>query len=476
MLKLTENKKSIMKFFDNIAPHREKWITRNRYYYRDLIKFFKYNIPERSSVLEVGCGTGLVLNSLNPSKGTGIDISMKMVEIARNKYPGLNFIHMDAESLTLNEKYDYIILSDLVGFLEDVQQAFEQIKKISHNNTRIIITYQNFIWNPIFKIAEFLRLKSPTKKLNWLNLSDISNLLDLSGFDIIKTGKRFIFPKFIPLISWLFNKYLVQLPGFNLLGITGFVIARNNTQKPAYNKRYSTSIIIPARNEMGNIENAVKRIPPMGKHTEIIFVEGNSTDDTLGEIKRICDKYSKKIDVKYAIQDGKGKGDAVRKGFSIAKGDILMILDADLTVPPEDLPKFYNAIAMGKGEYINGTRLVYPMEKEAMRFLNIIGNKFFSIMFTWLLGQRLKDTLCGTKVISKDNWNKLVANRSYFGDFDPFGDFDMIFGASKMNLKIVEIPIRYRAREYGDTNISRFRHGWLLLKMTLFAMNKIKFI
>jgi glycosyltransferase involved in cell wall biosynthesis len=176
------------------------------------------------------------------------------------------------------------------------------------------------------------------------------------------------------------------------------------------------------------------------------------------------------------LQSGRGKGDAVRKGFAIAQGDILMILDADLTVPPEDLPKFFNAITSNKGEFINGSRLVYPMEDEAMMTLNIIGNTFFSWMFTWLLGQRFKDTLCGTKAISNKNYQKLIANRKYFGDFDPFGDFDLIFGAAKLNLKIIEIPIRYQARQYGQTNISRFRHGWLLIKMVLFAMRKIKFI
>lgn len=238
----------------------------------------------------------------------------------------------------------------------------------------------------------------------------------------------------------------------------------------------SVSVIIPARNEKGNIENALKRMPNMGRHTEVIFVEGHSTDGTLAEIKRVCLKYSKKWNVKYYIQNGKGKADAVRKGFSMANKDILMILDADLTVPPEDLTKFYDAITSRTGEFINGTRLVYPLEKEAMRTLNILGNKFFSMIFSWLLEQRLKDTLCGTKVISRINYKKLIKNRQYFGEFDPFGDFDLIFGAAKMNLKIIEVPIHYQARKYGETNISRFRHGWLLLKMVFFAMNKIKFI
>ncbi len=475
-MQLSDNKLNVMNSIDKLAGKRDRWIKRNKYYYDNIINFLKFNIREESSVLEIGCGTGYLLNGLDVNKGVGIDVSNEMIKIAQEKYQHLRFIQMDAENIELDEKFDFIIISDTVGYFEDVQRVFEMILKISHQDTRIIITYQNFLWLPIFNIAEFLNLKMKTKKLNWLNLDDISNLLQLSNFDIIKKGRRFLLPIYIPFISWLFNKYISQLPIFNLFCITEYVIARPLYLYPLNNKLYSVSVIIPARNEKGNIENAVKRIPDMGRHTEVIFVEGNSIDETYDEIKHICEKYSSKIDLKYIKQDGKGKGDAVRKGFTLATGDILMILDADLTVPPEDLTKFYNAITTGKGEYINGSRLVYPMEKEAMRLLNILGNKFFSIMFSWLLGQRLKDTLCGTKVISKKNWDKLVINRKYFGDFDPFGDFDLIFGASKLNLKIVEVPIRYKAREYGDTNISRFKHGWLLLKMVLFAMGKIKFI
>jgi glycosyltransferase involved in cell wall biosynthesis len=237
----------------------------------------------------------------------------------------------------------------------------------------------------------------------------------------------------------------------------------------------STTVVIPCRNEKGNIENAVIRLPQFCEDLEIIYVEGNSQDGTLDEINRVISAYPDK-DIKVLVQDGLGKGDAVRKGFNHAHGDILMILDADLTVPPEDLTKFYKAITTGKGEYINGTRLVYPMDDQAMRFLNFWANRTFSIIFTWLLNQRLTDTLCGTKVLTKKNYDKIVDNRSYFGDFDPFGDFDLIFGATKLNLKMVEVPIRYTARSYGETQISRFRHGLLLLKMVVFAYKKLKVI
>jgi len=475
---LTGNKRKIAEIMDRTAGKRDRYIRRNSYYYKDMSRFLKFNVPRGSRVLEIGCGSGYLLNALDPAAGVGIDISPGMITAAKENHKSnanLTFHCMDAENVQLHGTFDYVIISDTLGYFEDIQQSFKELVKVCHPGTRVIITYHNFLWQPFLKLAEWFRLKMPQTRLNWLNKNDIVNLLHLEDFDIIKQGRRFLFPKFFPLLSWFFNKYIAHLPLFNRLCITGFIVARPARWAEQDNKDYSVSVIIPARNEKGNIENALKRLPPMGKHTEVLFVEGHSSDNTLEEIQRVCESYKDKWDLKYTVQDGKGKGDAVRKGFAMATGDILMILDGDLTVPPEDLPKFYNAIATGKGEYINGSRLVYPMEKQAMRSLNVLGNKFFSMMFSWLLGQPLKDTLCGTKVLTKENWDRLVANRHYFGDFDPFGDFDMIFGSAKLNLKIVEVPIRYRAREYGDTNISRFRHGWLLLKMVFFAMNKIKF-
>ena len=475
MKKLTDRKKQVMQFMDGIAERRDRYIRRSSTYYRDLTRLLRYCIPEGSDVLEIGCGTGHLLASLKPRRGVGIDISAGMLDIARRNYSQLEFVQDDVETMSLKGKFDYVIISDTLGYLEDIQKAFQQVWKICHPETRIIVTYHSFLWQPLLSLAELLRLKMPQLRLNWLNREDIENLLLLTGFEVVKRGRRLLLPFFFPVLSWLFNRVLSQLPLLNRLCLTGYIIARVPQIKPDDNDSYSVSVVIPARNEKGNIEEAVKRCPAMGKHTELIFVEGHSTDGTLEEIQRVCRRYGGRRDIRYAVQDGKGKFDAVKKGFGLAGGDILMILDADLTVPPEDLVKFYNAIASGRGEFINGTRLVYPMEKQSMRVLNMVGNKFFSLAFTWLLGQRLKDTLCGTKVLHRKSWERICRNRHYFGDFDPFGDFDLIFGASKLNLKIVEVPIRYQARQYGTTNISRFKHGWLLLRMVFFAIGKIKF-
>jgi hypothetical protein len=397
-----------------------------------------------------------------------------MIEVAREKFPGVEFRVDDLEALQTDEKFDYILLVNVIGYVDDIQASLKGLKKICKPDTRIIVVYFNYLWQPILKIAESFGMRMKRPIMHWLPPQDIRNILKLSDFETVKADYQILMPVYIPVISTLLNRIMVKMPFFRKLALNEIVIARTCEERGDANDT-TCSVVVPCRNEKGNIENVVKRMPGMGKHTEIIFVEGHSKDETLAECCRVQKAYPNK-DIKVMVQDGKGKADAVRKGFLEARGDILMILDADLTIPPESLPKFFEAIVSGKGELVIGSRLVYQMEKQAMRTLNLLGNKFFSTMFTYLLDQRIRDTLCGTKVLRRRDYDKIVAGRSYFGDFDPFGDFDLLFGAAKLNLQIVEIPIRYRERTYGSTQIDRFRHGWLLLKMTAFAMKKIKFI
>jgi len=430
-------------------------------------------VPEGQSVLEVGSGTGDLLAALKPSRGLGIDSSDNMLQIAHSKYPELEWRKGDADNLAIEGHFDYLVLSDLIGYLHDVQRAFRSLQGVCNPRTRVIVTQYNYLWEPVLRLAQALKLKAPVPIQNWLLSADIENMLYLAGFEVIKKGNKLLFPKYVPLLSSFLNKFAANLPIFRHLGVVQYYVAR---PIPAEPKELSVSVVIPCRNERGNIEQAIVRLPEFGRSLDIVYIEGNSTDGTLQEVKRVSQVYGQQRNIRWAVQDGKGKGDAVRKGFGMASGDILMILDADLTVAPEDLPEFYNAVRSGRGEFINGSRLVYAMEREAMRLFNILGNKFFSMMFTWLLGQRIKDTLCGTKVLFKRDYERIVAQRSYFGDFDPFGDFDLLFGAAKLNLKIVELPVRYHARTYGQTNIQRWRHGWLLLRMVVFAMRKMKFV
>jgi hypothetical protein len=465
------NREEIRDFYNRTAVSRDKWKKRNSFYHRSLEKYFSFIIPENNRVIEIGCGPGDLLNAVKPSYGVGIDFSPAIIDQARQKYPNMVFHVADTADFTSIETFDYIILSDLAGCLWDVQKVFHNLRSLCHPRTRVVISNFNFLWEPIMNLGELLRLKLPQPKQNWLSTRDIAGLLDLEGFQLVSVQRKLLFPKYMPGLNFLFNTLLANLPLLNSLDLVNLIVARPMNHEAT---EHNVSIIIPAKNERGNIENAIKRTPEYGLSQEFIFVEGNSSDNTYEEMLRVQEKYSMK-NIKVIKQSGKGKGNAVREGFEIASGDVLFIIDADLTTPPEDMPKFYEALRLNKGEFINGCRLVYPMEKQAMRFLNLIANKFFGLIFSFLLGQRLKDTLCGTKVLLKRDYEIIKNNRRYFGDFDPFGDFDLLFGAAKLNMKIVEVNVRYKDREYGTTQISRFKHGLLLIRMTIFAARKLKF-
>lgn len=460
--------------FDLYAERRTGWRKRARYYHSHLEGYLKFLIRPNASILELGCATGDTLAMLEPKRGVGIDISPKMVDVARKRHPDLEFIVGNAQNPPIEEQFDYVLMINTLGYLDDIQRDLCRLQKVCTAETRLVIIYYNYLWGPFLKLAEKLGLRMPGKERHWLPSRDIKNLLELSGFEVVREGRRMVMPFNLPLLSAFLNKVCINFPPFQQMCLNTVLVARPMIQRDQVDNA-SVSIIVPCRNEKGNIENAVRRIIPMGSHTEVVFVEGHSGDNTYEECLRVQASYPEH-DIKVLRQDGEGKADAVRKGFEAASGDILMILDADLTVPPEDLPKFYDALVTGRGEFINGSRLVYDMEDGAMMMLNFIGNKFFGWAFSVLLSQRLRDTLCGTKALWKTDYEKIERGRSYFGDFDPFGDFDLLFGASKLNLKILEVPIRYRQRAYGETQIRRFSHGILLLRMVLFACRRLKFI
>jgi 2-polyprenyl-3-methyl-5-hydroxy-6-metoxy-1,4-benzoquinol methylase len=464
------------KFWNEAAQNKSIHGLASRAYHQRIHEIFKFHIAPGQRVIEIGCGEGDLLASVRPSLGLGIDFAESMVQRARHRHPKIEFICADGLEFISDQKFDVVILSDVINDVWDIQTLLECIKCYSHSHTRILLNFYSRLWTPVLRAAEFLHLAQKPLEQNWVTVDDVRNLLYLTGFDVIRTTTEVFLPLPIPLIAPFFNQFLVRIWPFNLLALTNLMIARpvDHQEEVHPKKEYTVTVVVPARNEEGNIRTIFESVPMMGSSTELLFVEGNSKDDTYGEIQRQMELHPE-IDSSLYRQSGKGKGDAVRLGFEKARGDILMILDADLTMPPEYLPRYYNSLAEGKGEFINGVRLVYPMEKNAMRLLNFLGNKFFSVAFTWLLGQPVKDTLCGTKVLFKKDYERIRDNRSYFGDFDPFGDFDLLFGSAKQNMKIVDIPIRYKERVYGTTNIQRWKHGWLLIKMVVFAALRLKF-
>ena len=450
----------------------------NKTYYQDLERIHNLLIPKDQRVLEIGCGTGDLLASLKPSYGAGIELDSTISQIASERHNHLHIFNLNAEEMLPEnignpEPFDIIVINNTLNTIKDVHELLKKLTVYSHNRTRLVISFHNWLWQPLLKIAERFGQREPQPPESWLTPGDVRNLLDISGWEVLKEGNRCIIPRNLPLITSFANRWLSQLPIIENFGLTHWTVARLNYQQEQKSK---ISIVIPARNESGNIAAAIERMPNFQTNTEIIFVEGNSSDDTWKQIQKVCDEYQGPLSLKKYKQKGKGKADAVWLAFEKAEGEILIILDADLTVRPEDLPTFVSTLSRGNGEFINGCRLVYPRSTSAMPMLNTLANRFFAGVFSWLLRQRLKDTLCGTKVLWKKDYLQIMEGRKYFGDFDPFGDFDLLFGASKLNLKIVEVPVRYQQRTYGSSNISHVKEGFVLLKMCLVAAKKLRFI
>jgi len=472
---LSPRKAALRSLADEWAPRREAILARNRAFHEAEYRYLRFLIPEGMSVLEIGCGTGQLLAELRPARGVGVDLSPRMIEIARQRHPEMEFLVGDIEDPAvvrrLGGPFDVIVMAGTIGLLDDCQSTLASLRQLCHGDTRLVIAYHNFLWEPLLRLAEALHWRMPEPDTNWLRPRDMVNLLTLADFEMVRRNWQQLVPFGLLGLGRVVNRFIGTLPGIRPLCLRNYIVARPLGLRTGPLR--SATVVVPCRNERGTIVTLVERIPQFCPDLEILFVEGGSQDGTYEEIERVIALHPERR-MRLLRQDGKGKADAVRKGLAEAAGEIVMILDSDMTVPPEDLAKFHAAIASDKGEFVNGSRLVYPMERDAMRFLNRIANHVFSMLFTWIVDQRFTDTLCGTKAISKRHYRRLVAGRGYFGDFDPFGDFDLIFGAAKLNLRIIEVPVRYAARVYGETQIQRFRHGWQLLRMVAFAYLKLK--
>jgi SAM-dependent methyltransferase len=459
-------------FFDEFAAVDDHWRRRNPTYHRLIESVMRFLVPKGASVLEIGSGHGDLLAVLEPSRGVGIDVSPRMVEEAAARYPQLEFAHSSGEQFVRDETFDYVVLSDLVPYAEDLLSIFGNAARMTHPASRIVVHwYSHQLWRPVISLAEFLHLKPRKPRRNWVSAADVTNLLTLAGFEVVSRTKRILLPKKIPFLTNFVNGFIANVWPFSHLCMTDWIVARPAPRPQP--RRLGVSVICPCRNEVGMIARIVEEVPEMGAGTEIVFVDDGSTDGTGDEVRRQIGLHPGR-DITLLTQGGLGKAAAVRAGFDSAKHDVLMILDADLSVRAEDLPPFYETLAGGYGELINGSRLVYGLERGSMRLLNVLGNKTFSIMYTNLLAQPVKDTLCGTKALTRENWARISAGRSYFGDFDQWGDFDLLLGAAKLNLKIVDLPIRYRARTHGESKMARFRHGWMMLKMASFGFLRLK--
>lgn len=474
---------SVRSFYERHHESVERARARRGYFYGYLTRLIKARIPPGASVLEIGCGSGHLLAALEPARGVGIDLSGKAVLAARRRYAGRNLHFFEGDGADpallaqLGGPFDAILMLTVATQLADVQAAFEALRAVCHSRSRLLVYSYSRLWQPVLWFTERLGFRHKAPPDAWLPPEEVRHMLGLADYEVVRQDRGVVFPVGVPLLSELLNRYVGRLPVIDYFALMYGIIARPAPHcfEGARKAGPSVSVVVPCRNEAGHIEGLVARLPQLPPNSEFLFVEGNSTDDTEAAIRRAIALNPGKP-LRFLKQSGRGKGDAVRLGFSQARGEVVLILDSDMGVAPEDVPKFVLALARGKGELINGSRLVYPMQGRAMRFLNLLANKFFAFLFSWLLGQQVRDTLCGTKALYREDYERIAGGRAFFGDFDPFGDFDLLFGASRLNLRIVDLAVRYHERSYGETNISRFRHGLLLLRMSLFAARKLKFV
>jgi len=471
----------VRRFYADHQEELEAARRRHRYYYDYLTRILRVRVPPGQRVLDLGCGSGHLLAALQPARGVGIDVSGPAVRAARERYgsEALRFLEGDIGDPALLAQaggpFDVILLVNVVTHLSDLQATLEALQAVSHAGTRLLIYSYSRVWQPLLRLAELLGLKYRQPPEAWLPPEEIAGMLALADFEVVLRDAHLVCPLRVPVLAELLNRCVGRLPPLHLFSLMFGLIARPAPARGARAAAPTVSVVIPCRNEAGHIRPLVEALPRLPEGSEFLFVEGNSSDDTEATIRQAIAEHPERP-LRLLKQTGKGKGDAVRLGFSEARGEVLLILDSDMGVAPGDVPKFVQALARGKGELVNGSRMVYPMEGRAMRFLNLLANKSFALLFSWLLGQQVRDTLCGTKALWRVDYERIAANRAYFGDFDPFGDFDLLFGAARLNLRIVDLAVRYHERRYGSTNISRFRHGWLLLQMSAFAARKLKLL
>ena len=468
-------------YYDGLAPNYSRWVKRYKYYYRRKSRVLRHLFPIPGRVLEIGCGLGQNLAGMNPEYGLGIDCSGRIIEEAQKRfpksdYPNLEFRCMSAMDVgKINEKFDTIILVNTITEIPELIDLFREIQQLCTPSTRVMQLTYNYVLAPLVKLAGMLGIAPRHPTQNWLTRTDLENIVKLAGFETVREGYDLIVPFGVPLFADLINRFVPLIPGLKYLAMFYFTVMRPSVPRGKVND-FSVSVCVPCKNEEGNIAGLVERIPEMGCGTEIIFVDDQSTDATAQEVNMQIAKHHEKS-FTLVKGPGKGKGAACRAGFARAQNDILMILDADMTVMPEDLPQFFEALVAGKGEFINGSRLVYPLENDAMKYANIIGNKLFGLAFSFLLSQRLKDTLCGTKVIWRKDYEKILESRAHFSEVDMWGDYDWIFGAARHNLQIAELPVHYRMRVEGETKMTkRFRNAWVMLKMCNVAFWKVKLL
>jgi len=449
------NREDIQAYFERISPVWAYWQDKNKFYHQELRQLIQGMIPPGSAVLELGSGTGDLLAMLRPRHGVGLNIAQGLTDLARRKFPDLEFCTVRVDDITVPDNFapEYIVLTNMLDYVYDICEVLEKLFPLMQDGTLLIMTTTNPLWAPILRLASRLGQRLPDSTQNFITNKDIRSVLKLQGFDVVEEGMALPIPRRVPCLGDVVNAVLPEMPVLRYVSSMQYIVARRRGRR----QPLSCSVIIPCHNEEDNIIECVKRVPDLGSGTEIVVVDDGSTDATRQRVQELM-RSDRRVRL-MATDRNQGKAHAVRAGFAAARGDVLMILDADMAVMPEELPKFLKPLQQGTADFVNGTRLIYPMPGQAMRMANYLGNKAFCFLASWILRQRVSDTLCGTKAFLKRDYERMT-----HGGKERWGDFDLLFGAARLKLRILEIPIHYQERRAGTSKMRVLRDGWLFLR------------
>lgn len=460
------SKESIRADFERMAPVWEKWRKRNSYYHASMARLVGGMVVPGSQVLELGSGTGDLLASLKPSVGIGLNVAPSLTARATAKFPQLEFHTAEVDSIELPKEFhpQHLVMTNMLDYVYDVCEMLDSLTNVVSEGTLLTITTNNPIWAPLLRLASKFHLRIPDSPRNFITNKDICSVLHLQGYDVVEDAVTLPVPKRIPVIGTFLNAVIPEIPVVRFASSIQYIAAR-----PRYPRRpLSCSVIVPCHNEAGNIAECIRRVPDMGSGTEIVVIDDGSADGTAAVVTAVMDGDPRVRLISFKANQGKAS--AVRAGFLAAQGDVLMILDADMAVLPEELPRFFAPLQKGTADFVNGTRLIYPMQGKAMKFANYLGNKTFCYIVSKAIRQRVSDTLCGTKAFLKRDYLRMPA-----GGTERWGDFDLLFGAARLRLRIFEIPVHYSERRAGKSKMRAFVEVWRFLWACVTGWKSMRF-
>ena len=453
-------------FFKSNFEKRIQFLNKKNFLFNEISNFIN-NCIDNSKNIFIFCAGNSVLGKNIDSKKIFIKEIDEKYEI---KYK-TNIHYINENTKDVISECDTILISD-IEHQSNPTSSLLSLSKIIRDDTKIIIISRNLVWMIFIKLLKSLFSFSP-KKNNFLPYSYLDNLFSICNLEVIRNEKIITLPIYIPFFTNLINR-IFRLPLLNIFCLSNITILKKKDQNFSNNKDLRVSFIIPCKNEENNIKTFENEIKNSNQSNEYLFGDDNSMDKTIDEIDKLSKKLNNNKILKY---NGPGvcKSENVYKGIELSSGDIIVVYDADLTVDFKDVEFSIDILKNTNADFINCTRMIYPQKDGAMKFSNFIGNSIFANLFSLLFRKKITDTLCGTKIFFKKDWVKIKKNITGLGVKDLWGDFDLLIGAYKNNLKITEVPVTYHERKEDNTKMtSVFLNGIRMLSIVLVAFYKLR--